>query len=79
MVVAKLTVILTLQFMVANITFIIVLIAIIFLDQSICKRLPIGEEENSESDAAEAQIIMFCSSSGIDFQPAVSFLASSCS
>ncbi len=59
MAVAKLTVILTLQFMAANITFIIVLIAIIFLDRRICNRLSVGEVGKSESDVAEARIIIF--------------------
>lgn len=78
--VAMLTVIFMLQLIDANMTFIIVLIAMIFFGRRSCSRLSLGEVKKSASEIEEALIIMLCSSGGIDFQHEVSsFLSSSSS
>ncbi len=58
-VVAKLTVMLTLQLMEASKTFIIVQIAIIFFDRRICSKLSLGLDVKSTSDLDEALMIIF--------------------
>lgn len=58
MAVAMLTMMFTLQFMDANIMFIMVLININFLEWSICRGLLLGEEGKSEADMDEARNIL---------------------